>query len=75
MRNAVQQFSHLGIYKALTTPSIINLMVCNRVMKVPFIVANANRLYKISRSILGSTIVDAVIQKTFCRALTAGNTL
>ena len=44
-------------------------------MKVPAIVANANKLYKISRSILGSTIVDTVIQKTFCKALTAGNTL
>ena len=75
MRNAVQQFSHLGVYKALSTPAIVNLMVCNRVMKIKPIVANANRLYKISRSILGSTFVDTMIQKTFCKALTAGNTL
>ena len=75
MRNAVNQFSHLGIYKALSTPAIVNLMICNRVMKSKPIVANANRLYKISRSVLGSPIVDTVIQKTFCKALTAGNTL
>ena len=75
MNNAVKQFSHLGVYRGLTTPALLNIMLCNRVMQNKWLVANSPKLYTVSKSILGGTIVDTVIQKTFCKALTAGNTL
>ena len=75
LRNAVSQFSHLRVYKMLSTPSIMNLLICNRIMKMKPVVAHAPRIYQLSQSVLGSTVVDTVIRKTFCKALTAGNTL
>jgi hypothetical protein len=44
-------------------------------MKIKPLVDNSARLYKWSRAILGESITNGVLNQTFCRALTAGNTL
>lgn len=44
-------------------------------MKIKPLVAKSAVLYKYSSRILGSTITNYVLNQTFCRALTAGNTL
>lgn len=75
MANTAKKFYALRVYKQLTTPAILNLMLCNRLMKIKPLVANSARLYKYSRTILGSTITDGILNLTFCKALTAGNTL
>ncbi len=75
MKNTAKSFYSLRVYKQLSTYNILNLMLCNRLMKVKPLVANSAKLYKYSKNILGSTITHYALNQTFCRALTAGNTL
>lgn len=75
MKHTAKSFYGLRVYKNQSTPSILNLMLCNRLMKVKPLVANSAKLYKMSRTMFGSTITNFVLNNTFCRALTAGNTL
>ena len=75
MKNTAKSFYSLKVYKHLSTPAILNLMMCNRLMKIKPLVAKSAMLYKYSTKILGSTIPNFVLNQTFCRALTAGNTL
>ena len=75
LKNAVSEFSHLRVYKMLSTPSILNLVACNRIMKIKPLVANASKLYRASKMVFGTRLTDLVVQKTFCEVLTAGNTL
>lgn len=75
MKNTAKNFYPLRVYKNLTTSSILNLMLCNRLMKIKPLVANSAKLYKISNSIFGSGFTNFVLNNTFCKALTAGNTL
>lgn len=75
MKNTAKSFYSLKVYKHLPTSSILNLMLCNRLMKSKKLVANSAKLYKLSRNIFGSTISNFVINSTFGKGLTAGNTL
>lgn len=75
MGKTAKNFYALRVYKQLTTPAILNLMLCNRLMKIKPLVANSAKLYKLSRAVLGETITNGVLNQTFCKALTAGNTL
>ena len=75
MKNTAKSFYSLRVYKNQSTASILNLMLCNRMMKAKPLVANAAKLYKYSKTIFGSTFTNFVLNNTFCRALTAGNTL
>lgn len=75
MKNTAKQFYSLRVYKHLSTPAILNLMLCNKLMKVKPLVANSAKLYKYTTKIMGSTIPNFVLNQTFCRVLTAGNTL
>ena len=75
LKYTLKEFHNLGIYSKMSTPSIFNLMFCNRVMSFPLFVSNATLIYKFSCRILPPRLVDFVIKQTFCRALTAGTTL
>lgn len=75
MKNTAKSFYPLRVYKQLSTTNILNLMLCNRLMKVKPLVANSAKLYKFSRTVLGSSITNFALNQTFCKALTAGNTL
>lgn len=75
MKHTAKSFYNLRVYKNQSTPDILNLMLCNRLMKNKSLVAKSAKLYKYSRTIFGSTITNFVLNNTFCRALTAGNTL
>lgn len=75
MKKTAQNFYSLRVYKNLSTSAILNLMLCNRLMKIKPLVANASKLYKYSNKIFGSSITNFALNQTFCRALTAGNTL
>ncbi len=75
MKNTAKSFYSLRVYKNLPTSAILNLMLCNRLMKNKSLVANAANLYKYSRRVFGSGITNFMLNRTFCRALTAGNTL
>jgi hypothetical protein len=68
-------FKTLRIYKTMTFGNIINNIVCNRVMKFKFFVANASSLYKYSSYFVGKGFTNYCINNTFCRMLTAGNTI
>jgi hypothetical protein len=75
MSNIAKNFYHLRVYKQLPLGSLLNLMLCNRIMKSKPLVTHANKIYKLSNCIFGKQITNALINRTFCRALTAGNTL
>ena len=75
MKPSASSFYSLRIYRKFTTLQILNLIMCNRVMKIKPIVANANALYSLSTRVLSQRFVNYMINKTFCQALTAGNTL
>ena len=75
MKNTAKSFYALRVYKNLSTSAILNVMLCNRLMKIKPLVANASKLYNYSNRILGSTITNLDLNKTFCQAFTAVNTL
>ncbi len=75
MKNSAKSFYSLKVYKHMPTPAILNLMMCNRLMKIKPLVAKSPAMYKYSSRILGSTFTNYMLNQTFCKALTAGNTL
>jgi len=44
-------------------------------MKRPFLVNNSRKMYEISTKILGKKFVNSILTATFCKVLTAGNSL
>lgn len=75
MKPSASSFYSLRIYRKFTIWEVLNLIMCNRVMKIKPIVSNANALYSLSTRILSQKLVNYMINRTFCKALTAGNTL
>lgn len=75
MKGEILKYVHLRVYKNLTNIELLNIMLCNRIMKVPLLVDNSRLLYNLSSKILGTNFTTFLINKTFCKALTAGNTL
>lgn len=75
MKKTAQNFYSLRVYRNLSTSAIFNLMLCNRLMKLKPLVSNASKIYKYSNRIFGSSITNFALNQTFCKALTAGNTL
>lgn len=75
MKNIASKFYSLRVYKQLSTAAVLNLMLCNRLMKIKPLVANSAKLYKYSNRVFGASFTNFVLNQTFCKALTAGNTL
>lgn len=68
-------FFALRVYRDLPTTRILNYMLCNRIMKRPFLVSNSPRMYNISKKIFGNGFTNMVIESMFCKMLTAGNSI
>lgn len=75
MKGEAMKYVHLRVYKNLTNKELFNIMLCNRIMKVPILVNNSRFLYNLSSKIFGKTFTNYIINQTFCKALTAGNSL
>lgn len=75
MKKAFNEYHSLRIYRRMSTLNIMNLMMCNRMMKVKPLVANSSKLYKVSSRIFTPTLTNFIINQTFCKVFTAGNTL
>lgn len=75
MQSEILKFAHLRVYKGLTTVGLLNAMLCNRIMKRPFLVNNSRKMYQISTKLLGKRFVNSILTATFCKVLTAGNSL
>ena len=73
--NQLHKFTTLRVYKHMTTLNILNSMICNRIMKSPTLVKNSRAMYEFSSKILGKKIVNWFVTLTFCKTLTAGNSL
>ena len=50
-------------------------MMCNKIMKSKTLVSNSPYLYNLSVKLFSRKLTHFIINKTFCKALTAGNTL
>jgi hypothetical protein len=59
----------------MSTSNLLNAMVCNRVMKKSILVDNSRAIYNLSSKIFGKTFTNAVVNATFCKVFTAGNSL
>lgn len=75
MTASLNRFINLRVYKNMTIGGIINSMICNRIMKFPTIVKHSRNIYDFSSKIFSKTFIDYIITNTFCKTLTAGNTL
>jgi hypothetical protein len=68
-------FKALRIYRRLSYPLLINEIACNRIMKLSSLVSVAPQIYKFSCNLLGKNFVNHLIQSTYCKIFTAGNTI
>lgn len=77
MANKISQeaFKQMRVYKRLSVPLILNDMICNRLMKLSYLVEKAPFVYKLSCRLLGKNFINSVIQATYCKIFTAGNTI
>lgn len=75
MQSEILKYANLRVYKGLTTVGLLNAMLCNRIMKRPFLVNNSRKMYEISTKLLGKKFVNSILTATFCKVLTAGNSL
>lgn len=75
MQSEILKYASLRVYKSLPAIGLLNAMLCNRVMKRPFLVNNSRRMYQLSTNIFGKKFVNSILTATFCKVLTAGNSL
>lgn len=75
MPASIETFKALRIYRNLSLGLVLNQILCNRLMKISPLVNNASRVYKLSSTIFGKRFVNLIINATFCKTLTAGNTI
>lgn len=75
MQSEILKYASLRVYKSLPTIGLLNAMLCNRVMKRPFLVNNSRRMYQLSTKLFGKKFVNSILTATFCKVLTAGNSL
>lgn len=75
MQSEILKYINLRVYKNLSTLHLLNAMMCNRIMKQPILVNNSRRMYNLSTKVFGKKFVNAILTATFCKVLTAGNSL
>ncbi len=75
MQSEILKYVNLRVYKNLSTVNLLNAMMCNRVMKKSILVDNSRRIYNLTSKIFGKTFVNAIVNATFCKVFTAGNSL
>lgn len=75
MKSEILKYVNLRVYKNLSTMNLLNAMLCNRIMKKPILVNNSRRMYELSTKVFGKSFVNAILTATFCKVLTAGNSL
>jgi hypothetical protein len=74
-RIPVDGFKQLRVYKRLSLPLLLNELACNRIMKLSSFVNAAPQIYRYSCRLLGRNFVNHIIQSTYCKIFTAGNTI
>ena len=75
MKASATKFYALRVYRNNSLFDIFNTLLCNRLMKFPKLVAKSDHFYSIACKIMGKTIPNYILQNTFMRLFTAGNTL
>ena len=67
-----EAFKHLRVYQRLSVPLLLNDMMCNRIMKVNYLVDKAPAMYRIASRLIGKNFVNSIIHSTYCRVFSAG---
>ena len=67
-----EAFKHLRVYQRLSVPLLINDMMCNRFMKINFLVDKAPTMYRTASKIFGKNIINSIVHSTYCRVFSAG---
>ena len=70
-----ETFKNLRVYKRLTVPLLLNDIACNRLMKLNFVVDKAPDIYRLSTHIIGKGFINAIVNATYCKIFTGGNTV
>ena len=68
-----ETFTQLRVYRRLSTPLLLNDMLCNRFMKMNFLVDKAPTIYTWSTKIFGHGLINWVVHSTYCKVFTAGS--
>lgn len=72
---SAEVFKQLRVYRRLSLPLILNEIACNRIMKLSSLVAVAPQIYRLSCTLIGKNFVNFIINSTYCKIFTAGNTI
>jgi len=75
MKSSLSVYKGYRVYRHLSFMAIVNHMICNRIMKSKFIVEMTPSLYNVASKFPGKMITNWVVNSTFNKMLTAGNTL
>ena len=67
-----EAFKHLRVYQRLSLPLLFNDMLCNRFMKLNFLVDKAPLFYKTASSLFGKSFVNSIVHSTYCKVFSAG---
>ena len=68
-------FKVFRVYRKLSTLLIINDMMCNRIMKSKKFVELSPQLYRLSCRYIGHNFTNFVLQSTYCKIFSAGNSI
>lgn len=71
----VNVYKGYRVYRHLSFTNILNHIICNRIMKSKSLVSIAPSMYNISSKFPGKIVTNWVLNSTFNKMLTAGNTL
>ena len=72
---SAETFKHLRVYQRLSVPLLLNDMMCNRAMKINFLVDKAPVMYRVASKLLGKNFVNSIVHNTYCKVFSAGATV
>ena len=70
-----ETFKHLRVYQRLSVPLLLNDMMCNRIMKINYLVDKAPAMYRIASRLIGKNFINSIVHSTYCRVFSAGATV
>jgi len=74
-KSSLDLFRSLRVYERLSVGMLLNDMVCNRIMKINFVVNRAPSIYNLATKVFGNNFINTILNATYCKIFTAGNSI
>ena len=71
----IDSFKTLRVYRKHSLTEIMNHIICNRIMKNKAIVNHSAFLYQLSSKYIGKNFTNFILQSTYAKIFTAGNSI